>query len=231
MQIYRKSGVPYQSEVGAKKAVYPTNPKWELKKRCTLPIRSGNQKRVRDSVYTLSLFFLDEVRKNMKLFLYTIDSKYCDFLREFDKHVAYNKDEKETRPFVGVLLNVNNIEYYAPLGSPKPKHMQMKNQADFHKINSGVWGVINFNNMIPAPANVLEKINPNKYQTKDIAYKNLLENQLTWCNANKDIIIKKATDLHKKVCKLLLPSRVLERCCNFKLLEEKYIEFCRLHKI
>ena len=29
----KKSGVPYQSQVGAKKAVYPTRTKWERKKR------------------------------------------------------------------------------------------------------------------------------------------------------------------------------------------------------
>lgn len=53
----------------------------------------------------------------------------------------------------GILFTVNGFHYYAPLTSPKPKHLQMKNQIDFLKINQGQWGAINFNNMIPVPCN------------------------------------------------------------------------------
>lgn len=56
-----------------------------------------------------------------------VDYKYCDYLRQFDKRVAYNKDRKELRPFVGVLFEINDIEYFAPLTSPKEKHLKMKN--------------------------------------------------------------------------------------------------------
>ena len=45
--------------------------------------------------------------------LVIIDSNYCDYLRGFDSKVAYNYAKKDTRPFIGVLFNVGNMEYFA----------------------------------------------------------------------------------------------------------------------
>ncbi len=63
--------------------------------------------------------------------LVTVRSKYCEFLREYDCRVSINSNEKVARPFVGVLFEINNIEYFAPLSSPKLKHKKMKNTVDF----------------------------------------------------------------------------------------------------
>ena len=65
-----------------------------------------------------------------------VDTDYCDYLRKYDNKVAYNKNEKELRPFIGILFKINTCEYFAPLVSPKPKpkHMKMKNTIDFFKI-------------------------------------------------------------------------------------------------
>lgn len=30
-----------------------------------------------------------------------VNSDYCDYLRKFDNKVAYNRNEKELRPFIG----------------------------------------------------------------------------------------------------------------------------------
>ncbi|GHS99449.1 hypothetical protein AGMMS50276_23090 [Synergistales bacterium] len=72
----------------------------------------------------------------MNLSFYRADAEYCDFLRTTDPRVPYTMESKGTRPFVGVLLNIGDIRYYAPLTSPKPKHAKMKNQLDFLKINA-----------------------------------------------------------------------------------------------
>lgn len=50
-----------------------------------------------------------------KFKLVIIDSKYCDYLREFDDRVPYNFSKKENRPFVGILFEIENIKYFAPL--------------------------------------------------------------------------------------------------------------------
>ena len=78
-----------------------------------------------------------------------VNSSYCDYLRKVDNKVVYNKNEKELRPFVGILFQIESFEYFAPLSSPKPKHKEMKNTIDFLKIKDGQLGAINFNNMIP----------------------------------------------------------------------------------
>lgn len=84
-----------------------------------------------------------------KLKLVKINSEYCDYLREFDQKVPYNFDKKKNRPFVGVLFKVGDYKYFAPLTSPKEKHLRMKNSIDFLRLDGGKLGAINFNNMIP----------------------------------------------------------------------------------
>ena len=71
-----------------------------------------------------------------------IDSNYCDYLRKYDNKVSYNAGMKDLRPFIGVLFNINDIEYFAPLSSPKPKYMKLNNTLDLIKIDDGNYGVI-----------------------------------------------------------------------------------------
>lgn len=63
-----------------------------------------------------------------------VNPDYCDYLRKFDNKVAYNRNEKELRPFIGILFKIDTCQYFAPLASPKPKHKKMKNTVDFFKI-------------------------------------------------------------------------------------------------
>lgn len=84
-----------------------------------------------------------------------VDCDYCDYLRKFDSKVMYNAGSKELRPFIGILFSVDGMEYFAPLSSPKTKHLNMKNNIDMIKIDSGRLGVINFNNMIPVNKKIM----------------------------------------------------------------------------
>ena len=114
--------------------------------------------------------------------LVTVNSKYCDYLRNFDYRVSYNANEKELRPFVGVLFEIGEIKYFAPLSSPKYKHLKMKNSIDFYKIDSGKLGAINFNNMIPVYEKVYSvfDLNNKLIDTTEIKRFELLNNQLRW---------------------------------------------------
>ena len=87
---------------------------------------------------------------------YHIKDDFISFLRQYDSKVSENINQ--TRPYVGVVLEINSIKYYAPFSSPKPKHKKMKNGKDFRKINNGIYGAINFNNMIPVLDEVLIEI-------------------------------------------------------------------------
>lgn len=165
-----------------------------------------------------------------KILLVRIDSKYCDYLRKFDDKVPYNYDKKQLRPFVGVLFKVNNCSYFAPLSSPKPKHLKLKNKLDFLKIDDGKLGAINFNNMLPVgKKNIIEidlnKKNTNKSEEK---YIKLLKEQLYWLNRNADKLYGKSQKLYNKYVNGTLSYNVTKRCCNFVLLEEKCIEYNKI---
>lgn len=164
---------------------------------------------------------------NKTLELVKINSNYCDYLRKYDEKVPYNKNTKELRPFVGILFVVHDCEYFAPLSSPKPKHMQMKNNLDFYKINNGIFGVVNFNNMIPVTKDCYEIINLNEKvkTTKETEYIELLKNQLKYLNKNYIELKSKAFKLYELYINNKLPENIKIRCCNFKLLEEKCEEY------
>ena len=115
-----------------------------------------------------------------------VDSTYCDYLRKFDNKVVYNKNKKELRPFIGILFRIDDLEYFAPLTSPKPKHKKMKNKLDFLKIKNGELGAVNFNNMIPVDSSnySLIDLNNKNVDIEKLKYQKLLKEQLDWLNSN-----------------------------------------------
>lgn len=90
--------------------------------------------------------------KNKRVQFIQIDVAYTDNLRkniDFRVHTEHREVESEMRPFIGILMTHDDIEYVIPLTSRKDRHKNMKNTMGFHKINGGKWGAINFNNMFP----------------------------------------------------------------------------------
>lgn len=162
---------------------------------------------------------------------YRVEAEYCDFLRQEDPHVPYTMEHKARRPFIGLVLAVGGLRYYAPLSSRKPKHEAMKDRIDFLRINRGQWGAINFNNMIPVHANSLIKVDMKIHEADPDAekkYKKLLSSQLSWCVAHRGEILKRAATLYDVVARGAAYPALLARCCDFKLNEARYLEYCRL---
>ena len=164
----------------------------------------------------------------LNLKIVRVSSDYCDYLRKFDNKVAYNKYEKELRPFIGILFKIDECEYFAPLSSPKEKHKKMKNTVDFFKIKNGELGAVNFNNMIPVSKNnySLVELNKETLTVSEFKYQKLLREQLEWLNANYYQVKNKSFKLYNLYNNGKLPENIMKRCCNFKLLEEK----CKQYK-
>lgn len=162
-----------------------------------------------------------------KLILVRLDSKYCDYLRQFDKKVPYNYNKKELRPFIGVLFEVNDCKYFAPLSSPKPKHKTMKTTLDFLKISNGDLGTINFNNMLPVTNKNIIKVDLEKdcLTTNEAKYIKMLKEQIFWLNRNANKLYAKSQKLYNNYINGTLNENIAKRCCNFKLLEEKCLEY------
>lgn len=82
----------------------------------------------------------------------------------------------------------------------------MRNALDFFKIMDGDLGAINFNNMILVTTKNYTLIN-------------------YWLNENYIQVSSKAFKLYDKYINGNLSINVVNRCCNFKLLEAKCIEY------
>lgn len=135
-----------------------------------------------------------------KLNFYIIDDKYITYLSQFDKHIAYNKNQKI--PYIGVVIIVKEHYYFAPLFSPKPKHKTYKDNLTFFKIvNSKTkenLGIIRFSDMIPVPQECVYLLDLKK---QSYAYKRLLSNQYTYINipTNRQKILDKSAKLYNIV--------------------------------
>ena len=162
----------------------------------------------------------------MKMRFYNIKDNYVEFLQSYDSKVIDNKHEK--RPYIGIVLTIGDIKYYAPLTSPKPKHFLMKNSVDFRKIEGGKLGAININNMIPVVDEALIPIDIQK--VKDVAYRRLLQNQYNAIKQDCEKITNSASKLHQIVfeddSKLTNHQKAIKkRCSNLALLESVFKSF------
>lgn len=90
--------------------------------------------------------------------IYEVDAKYINYLSQFAPHLFLNKQagQQNERKYIGVVLYVNGMDYFAPLSSFKPKHNSMRDGIDFIKIKN--YAVINLNNMFPIAPNTYSYI-------------------------------------------------------------------------
>lgn len=77
--------------------------------------------------------------------IWKIKDSYIRRLHEIDPRVQYNKGQR--RPYVGIVLELGSVKYYAPMESPKKNHVNLKNSGPILKIDGGKLGLIGFNNM------------------------------------------------------------------------------------
>ena len=126
-----------------------------------------------------------------------------------------------------VRVNSDYCDYFAPLSSLKEKHKKMKNTVDFFKIKNGELGAVNFNNMIPVKENNYSLVDLNKetLTISELKYQKLLREQLDWLNANYIQVKNKSKKLYQLYIEGKLTENIKSRCCNFKLLEVKCLEY------
>ena len=166
---------------------------------------------------------------------YAISNIYINFIKQFDNIVPNNDYGNRMKCFLGVVFKADNdICYFAPLSSYKPKFKTLNNDIDFYKIIdrniSKIYGAINLNNMIPVPETEITEVtfkNISNFRTFNSNrdkkhYWNLLKKELLCIDENS--ILQSAEKLHYSV--INNPNSFLaKRCCNFSLLEEKATEY------
>ena len=171
-----------------------------------------------------SCFFEEFIMENLKI--YEINSKYIDYLALYAPHLFRNSqpNQQNTRKYIGVVLQIKNMNYFAPLSSFKAKHARMKENIDFIKIKN--YAVINLNNMFPVPPGECRYVNTSSI--RDVNYKALLLAEYRYIKSIQEKIRKNAHNLYKIKCKDENGSALSKRCNDFILLEgacERYLRW------
>lgn len=172
----------------------------------------------------------------MKLNLYSISDKYIKYLRKFEDKIYDNKEEirVRTRKYLGIVLTINNCNYYIPISSPKKsdyidyeKRIIRKDTKTIIRINNGnrLYGTLRISNMIPVPITELE---PYMIETEqDRKYKEVILGELRYINNNVEKITKNAKIVYNQRIKNENIGYI-KNTVNFKLLEEKLEEWNKM---
>lgn len=162
-----------------------------------------------------------------ELLFYTVDKNYIKYLSKFESHVSYNKDEiGHSRPYLGIVLKIENYKYFVPLYSYKEHYQKYKNNPSFFFIydrRNNPLAIIKFSAMIPVPNNI-KVTSLLEYNKSDKKYKDLISAEYRYINSNKKEIYKRANKMYIAVTKH--KSNFLKTiACDFKLLEERCLEY------
>lgn len=165
---------------------------------------------------------------------YTIDADYLQFLNAKDSEVYYNISYRNAvKPFIGVVINLAEYNYFIPLTSAKEKHKKWKNVCDEHfliyeVINKDVnvegdiykaysleekmhiLSVLDIKKMIPVPEESFTRIIFSELE--DERYKDLFEKEYAFSLKIKDKILIKAQKIYIKQKETMV---IRQAYCNF----------------
>ena len=169
----------------------------------------------------------------MKLNLYSVSDKYIKYLRQFDERIYDNKEDirTQTRKYLGIVLTVNDFNYYIPMSSPKKsdyidyeKKIIRKDTKTIIRIYNSdrLYGTLRISNMIPVPDSELILYEP-KYE-KNKNYKILVEKELEFIEKNENMIKKYASIIYNQKNNGYDVSYI-KNVVDFKLLEQKCKEY------
>ena len=172
----------------------------------------------------------------MKLNLYSISDKYIKYLRKFEDKIYDNKEEirVRTRKYLGIVLTINNCNYYIPMSSPKKsdyidyeKRIIRKDTKTIIRIDNGnrLYGTLRISNMIPV---LITELEPYMIETEqDRKYKEVILGELRYINNNVEKITKNAKIVYNQRIKNENIGYI-KNTVNFKLLEEKLEEWNKM---
>jgi protein AbiQ len=151
--------------------------------------------------------------------LYTVSDQYINYLRIVEAKVP-NNNYNNKKPFVGIVFEINDKSYLAPLTSPKDSLANVKNSSPLlfklHEQDNvdHSLGAIRIQFMIPVPSGELTELN---FDSRGHQYKQLLDKQILFIRKHEDEVKKKANKLYKLVTRNV--SYFSERSCDFQALE------------
>lgn len=162
----------------------------------------------------------------MKLKFYEVDSEYIKYLKDNgDKRIPNIEYEKHKKFFCGIVLTINNFNYFAPVSSFNKKAHTAFLIMDKDRKNRTLKPIssLRFSFMFPCP---IEYLNQKDFSKEDEKYQVLLRKELHYCNTN----IEKIKKMANAVYKLGLNEKTREKfnICNFRKLEEECLRYISL---
>ena len=161
--------------------------------------------------------------ENIKL--YEVNADYIDYLSAYAPHLFQNKKpgQNNERKYIGIVFQINGLDYFAPLSSFKQKHHRMKEAVDFIKVKD--YAVINLNNMFPVP--LTERKYVDIRNERDPHYRALLLAEYRFIKSIQEKIRKNAQNVYKIKIKDGTSSALAKRCNDFLVLEKACKEYIK----
>lgn len=168
---------------------------------------------------------MNKNKQKHKLKLVYVETNYINYLSTFDRRVMFNKNGN--RPYVGIVLHINDVDYFAPLktgGLDHSKPISRLSTKILDEDNKNKRTAISYilqQYMIPIIPNVIDEIDIMNMK-EDPKFKNMLFKEVQFLRKNSDKIIKRA----EKVYNYSLSDKpelqyLKNKCLNFKDLADK----------
>ncbi|HFR3673023.1 type III toxin-antitoxin system ToxN/AbiQ family toxin [Streptococcus suis] len=149
---------------------------------------------------------------------YQIDTNYLNMLRQIDGRVPHNKEfigrKGKSRPYIGVMLSIDGIDYSVPLSSQKKRSSYV--MMPIYDDNNNQIATLMLNNMLPVPSKYRKLLNMDGVKMTDPKYFDLLMNELNFLRPRKDSI--------KSRCAIIRSVKVEGK--NKPQINERTKEFC-----
>ena len=170
---------------------------------------------------------------------YTIDFEYLKYLYSIDTEVFYSASyENSPKPFIGIIIIVDDYKYFIPLTSAKEKHRKFKNICDEHflvyelipksrNIKGDIYkpysedqkmhilSALITKKMIPVPEGAYHQVIFT--DLTDRPYIDLLQKEYDFCLSIKDKVLERAEKIYISQKQ---SGKVLPTYCSFELCEK-----------
>lgn len=173
-----------------------------------------------------------------KLSFYKINETYIEPLQIIDPDVRISTGDKRTRPYIGIVLTIQDRLFFAPLSSPakfpstlnsnelqtaKAKKSNIEKRRISVKVISNkhvhLCNVI-IGKIIPVPRSEITEISINDLLASSVSsvkkYGDLLQKEYYAINAIKDIIYNKALRFYTKSLTNTLPKHNKTHCVDLQ---------------
>lgn len=169
----------------------------------------------------------------MEIYFYHINNDYIDFLKKYERERAGhtcvpNIQYKTADKFVfGAVMDISGINYFVPVSSFSKYKEDVILMRD-KKNKSDILGSLRFAYMLPVPRSCLVKLDIQS--VKNEYSKTHISKELAFCRRERDKIFKQAEKTYFRVTHKV-NEQLVKNSCDFKLLEQAYIEYCIQHNL